>query len=88
MSELAGLEAAAIPIIESVAKNLEPEAGRLLEEFRQYAYEKEVKLAADVHQLLVDHHTGLLGKLVDLLAVPAPAAPTVDPTPAVPAPQS
>lgn len=85
------IESIAVPVIEQAAKTLEPQAAQLLEEFRQFAFEKEQKLAADLHQLLAEHHTGLLGWLVDRLSgqpASAPAAPSVDPTPAAPAPQS
>lgn len=81
MSEQA-IEAAALPIIEGALKALTPEAEAAVKAV-------EAHLVADAEHLKAEidnSHNGIITWLRGALGAVAPAT-TVDPTPAVPAPQ-
>jgi hypothetical protein len=87
MSELAGLEAAAVPAVEAAVKALTPEAEALVT-----AAEAHLKAEAERLKAEIDNsHNSVIVWLRDHLASQTPAATTAsaaDPTPAAPAPQS
>ena len=98
MSELAGLEALAAPLVKDAVAALTPEAEKVLTDLKTFVSGEADKLRAEMPQLAEQaavhvHNIGasLLGRyqsVMDHIDAHLTGTVSADPTPAVPAPQT